>query len=213
MEIKSFNKFVFILAMAAARCLEVESKLGILAIFNLHWTVNVLGRNHQLGESCGFTTRNDSHKFFYLVHVVVCSLAGNFQLPGNRREVWNATPLTQHIQMRTLCPHITLHSFLEPHLWLKVILIVSKIIVSFHLSRDVSCSAQNTEHFILYFFLCSRSPKVAHIQNFMLPPTPVSREEEREFGFGEGSNPLSSSKNLKLVWGLGRVVTSPQTPN
>ena len=30
------------------------------------------------------------------------------------------------------------------------------------LSRDVSCCAQNTQHFILHFFLCSRSVKVDH---------------------------------------------------
>ena len=55
--------------------------------------------------------------------------------------------------MRTLRPHITLHSFLVPHLWLKVNLIVCPK-QSFHssLSRGVSCSAQNTQHFILYFF-------------------------------------------------------------
>ena len=38
MEMLSFNKFVFILAMAAARRLEVESKFGFWAIFNLDGT-------------------------------------------------------------------------------------------------------------------------------------------------------------------------------
>ena len=38
--------------------------------------------------------------------------------------VSTVTPLTQQVQMRTLCPHITLHSFLVPRLWLKVNLIV-----------------------------------------------------------------------------------------
>ena len=33
------NKFVFSRALGAARRLEVESKLGFLAIFNLDWTV------------------------------------------------------------------------------------------------------------------------------------------------------------------------------
>ena len=41
------------------------------------------------------------------------------------------TPLTQHVQIRTRCPHITLHSFLVPHLWLKVNLTVCPIL-SFH---------------------------------------------------------------------------------
>ena len=66
--------------------------------------------------------------------------------------------------MRTLCPHITLHSFLEPHLWLKVNLIVchnSRFISS--LLRIVARHARNTQHIFL-IFLCSRCRKVAHIQ-------------------------------------------------
>ena len=39
MEILSSNKFVFILAVAAEQWMDVESKLGLLAIFNLDWTV------------------------------------------------------------------------------------------------------------------------------------------------------------------------------
>ena len=36
----------------------------------------------------------------------------------------NGNVNTQRVQMRTLCPHISLHSFLVPHLWLNVSLIV-----------------------------------------------------------------------------------------
>ena len=55
-DIISFNKFVCILAVAAARWLEVESKLGLLAVFNLDWTVSFLGRIHQHRETCGNRT-------------------------------------------------------------------------------------------------------------------------------------------------------------
>ena len=40
--------------------------------------------------------------------------------------------------MRTLCPHITFHSFLAPHLC------VPKIVVSFHLSRAMSLAPHRT---------------------------------------------------------------------
>ena len=43
--------------------MEVESKLELLAIFNLDWTVKLWGRNHQHRETCGFTTMNDSDIF------------------------------------------------------------------------------------------------------------------------------------------------------
>ena len=99
---------------------------------------------------------------FSLVRVVVFRLPATFNSKGTDGECEQNTFSHQHVQMRTLCPHITLHSFLVPHLWLKVNL--PKMVVSFHLSRDVSCR-KNTQHFILYFFLCFRSPKVAHIQN------------------------------------------------
>ena len=41
MERLSFNKFVFILAVAAEQWMEAETKLGLLAIFNLDWTVKI----------------------------------------------------------------------------------------------------------------------------------------------------------------------------
>ena len=40
--------------------------------------------------------------------------------------------------MRTLCPHITFHSFLVPHLC------VPKLVVSFHLSRAMSLAPHRT---------------------------------------------------------------------
>ena len=48
--------------------------------------------------------------------------------------LWTDTPPTAlflHVQMRTVCPHITLHSFFVPHLWVKVKLIVSFIKIVF----------------------------------------------------------------------------------
>ena len=68
--------------------MEVESKLGFLAIFNLDLTV----KNFKVEISTGkpvtpLQTRSDSDTIFSLVQVFVFSLASNFQFPGNRRSV------------------------------------------------------------------------------------------------------------------------------
>ena len=43
-----------------------------------------LGRNHQDTETCGFTTRSDFRQNLFFCSGSCFSLAGNFQLPGNR---------------------------------------------------------------------------------------------------------------------------------
>ena len=82
---------------------------------------------------------------FSLVQEVVFRLPATFNSQAIDGRVWTVTPLTQHVQMRTLCPHITVHSVFVPHLWLKVNLIMcSKIVVSFHLSRAISLAPHRT---------------------------------------------------------------------
>ena len=90
--------------------------------------------------------------------------------------------------MRTLCPYITLHSFLVPHLWLNFTLIVaqnSRFISSLSLSRDVSFSAQNTQHFILYIFplflvskVCSH-PEIP-VTDILIQNLSQNKQEEME---------------------------------
>ena len=66
--------------------------------------------------------------------------------------LWTVTPLTQHVQMRTLCPHVTLHSSLVPHVWLKW---------SFHfvsLAQLAQCLTPCTEHPALHPLLFHRFP-------------------------------------------------------
>ena len=64
------------------------------------------GRNHQHREICGFTTRNDSDKFFLSCSGGCFSLAGNFQFPGNRRE---CEQNTFSVKGKYPAPHIHEH--------------------------------------------------------------------------------------------------------
>ena len=88
------NNFVFVSALGAARRLEVESKLGFLAIFNLDSTVFF-------------------SFFFFLVDVVVFRLL-EIPIPGNRRGSVDRytchTSLFNTYSHCTACSHCTAHS-------------------------------------------------------------------------------------------------------
>ena len=79
---------------------------------------NFFGRNHQHRETCRFTTRNDSDKFFYLVQVVV------FRLPATS----NSEAIDGRCEQKTLSRcmyrrrHLisTSHMMLHAHAWLKL---------------------------------------------------------------------------------------------
>ena len=62
-----------------------------------------------------------------------------------------------NVQMRTVCPHIT-HDVTRSRV--AQVQVVPSTIESFHLLRNVSRHARNTQHIFLIFFLCSRSTKL-----------------------------------------------------
>ena len=121
------------------------------------------------------------------------SLAGNFQFPGNRREVLIDTPLTCHIWTRTVvpqfvctaCSHFTV-TIITRHAWLKTWVDCVPLKIVHHLARHVSCFHTGyTQHLhsVLTFFYC-----IIMVDH--------------------GLNPLRRSTNSSRVWQLSWTTSS-----
>ena len=142
-EILSFNKFVFILAVAAEQWMDVESKLGLLAIFNLDWTVKFFVRN-QHRETCGCTTRSGSDNIFLLFRQLffffrLLSTFSSQAIDGRCEQ--NTFP---HCMYRHKHFVRTSHMMLHAHAWLKLCLPSTIVSLSCHLSRAMSFDPHRT---------------------------------------------------------------------
>ena len=108
MDILTFNKFVPIRALAARR-LEVESKLGLLAILNLDWTVkNILSNSNEHRGTCCRVTSTAC----LLVQVVFFFARWKLSIP------WQSTVCVNRYTSHTA--HLTcgdVHSLSAHHTW------------------------------------------------------------------------------------------------
>ena len=141
MEILLFIKFVFILALGAARRLEVESNLGLLAIFNLDWTVLLSESPTSTGEPVAEVI---STAFFSCS----CCFFACQKLSISWQSTEGVNRYTSHTAHFTcsdahiLSAHCTwCHT---PHLWLKrIVSFVKTVIPSLSLAQ---CLRPCTEH-------------------------------------------------------------------
>ena len=102
-EILTFNKIVFILAMAAEQWMEVEPKLGFVGDLQPGLNSKTFnGRNHKHKETCCTVEPHNKTWFrqvFFSLFRWLFFAAGNFQFPGNRRGVWTEHLLTVRVQV------------------------------------------------------------------------------------------------------------------
>ena len=111
------------------------------------------------------------------------------------------TPLAQHVQICTLCPHFTLHSFLVPHLWLKVNLIVCPK-YSFHVVSLARCLLLLTEHAALHpllFPLFQVSKGCSHPEIFALIHENAKETDFLIQNLSQGMSPTGSSTTGSLL--------------
>ena len=91
---------------------------------------------------------------YVLVFGCCFSIAGNFNSQAVDGCVWTEHLHTLHVQTQTLCQHVTLHSFLAPHLWLNgsSCAFHQKYfpILSFCLARHVVWPAQHAFFVVVY---------------------------------------------------------------
>ena len=153
--------------MASAPMIGSRIKVGIIG--DLQPGLNSKKNQVEIMSTGAPVIRSDSDSIFSCSGSCF-SLAGNFQFPHNRRGANSNTSHTACADAHTLSAHhiplIPCTTSLAQDSRLPLLCAQNSRFIS-SLSRDVSCSAQNTQPFILYFFLCCRSPKVAHIQNFL----------------------------------------------
>ena len=173
--------------------MEVETKFGSLAIFNLGLNSIFNGRSHQHRETCGFTTRNNSDKLFVSCSGGCFSLSGNMQFPGNRRGCEQNT--FSHCMYRRRHFISTSHMMLHVHAWLKAQVEMCARNISSHLlvrvmSHDLLSTPSILSYFslFLYFsFFHLLKLKVDHVQNTLRRFT---RPQRRRFDGSRTSHKL-----------------------
>ena len=88
--------------------MEVETKLGLLAIFNLHWTVNFFNVEIiSIAKPVASQQEMIPTNSFCLVQVVVFACQQLSISQAIDGEAWTEHLLTLHVQTQTLCQHIT----------------------------------------------------------------------------------------------------------